>query len=179
MILSTGHYQSMIMQHLSGENACKNLDSCINSKIQSDLLRFLRKYKMCFTEPGWKFLNDKHHEVSDFYGLPRIHKSIIIESAINTQNREFIEIFESNDLKLEPIVVSPKCPKRKLSQLIDILLKSFLKHIKSFIHDSLDFVNKCPGDVDEDTEIVMFGIISLYTIIFHKFGLEAIDYFFD
>ena len=30
---------------------------------------------MCFTEPEWKFLNDKNHEVSKFYELPRIHKS--------------------------------------------------------------------------------------------------------
>ena len=44
VILSTGHYQSMIMQHLLDENTYKKLDSCIDSKIQSDLLRFLRKY---------------------------------------------------------------------------------------------------------------------------------------
>ena len=90
VILSTGHYQSMIMQHLLDENTYKKLDSCIDSKIQSNLLRFLRKYKMCFTEPEWKFLNDKHHEVSNLYGLPKIHKSMIIESTINTQNSEII-----------------------------------------------------------------------------------------
>ena len=28
-------------------------------------------------EPEWKFLNDKHHEVSNFCGLPKIHKSKI------------------------------------------------------------------------------------------------------
>ena len=50
VILSTGHYQSMIMQHLSDENTYKKLDSFIESKIQSKLLRFLRKYKMCFTK---------------------------------------------------------------------------------------------------------------------------------
>ena len=36
VILSTGHYQSMIMQHLLDENTYKKLDSCIDSKIQSD-----------------------------------------------------------------------------------------------------------------------------------------------
>ena len=35
-----------------------------------------------------------------------------------------------------------------------MLLKPFLKHMKSFIRDSLGFLNKCPTDVDEDTEIV-------------------------
>ena len=51
VILPTSHYQSMIMQHLLDENTYKKLDSCINSKIQSDLLKFLKKYKMCFKEP--------------------------------------------------------------------------------------------------------------------------------
>ena len=82
---------------------------------------------MCFTEPEWKFLNDKHHEVANFYMLPKIRKSIIIESAINTQNSEIIGIFKSNDLKLKPVVGGPRCPTRKLSQTIDILLKTFLK----------------------------------------------------
>ena len=25
---------------------------------------FLRQRKMCFTEPEWNFLNDKHHQVA-------------------------------------------------------------------------------------------------------------------
>ena len=49
VVLLKAHYQSMIMQHLSDENTYNKLDSCINGKIQSDLLRFLREYKMCFT----------------------------------------------------------------------------------------------------------------------------------
>ena len=128
------------MQHLLNENTYKKLDSsCIDNKIQSNLLRFLRQHKMCFTEPKWKFLNDKHHEVRNFYGLPKTHESIIIESTINTQSSGIIEVFEPNPLKLRPIVGGPKCPARKLSQLIDLLFKTFLKHISSFIRDSLDF----------------------------------------
>ena len=84
------------------ENTYKKLGSCIDSKIQSNLLRLLRKYKTYFTEPEKKFLNDKQHEGSNFYVLPKIHKSIIAESAIETQNNEIIEIFEPNDLKVEP-----------------------------------------------------------------------------
>ena len=34
---------------------------------------------------------------------------MIIESAINTQNSDIIEIFETNDLQLRPIVGGPKC----------------------------------------------------------------------
>ena len=45
---------------------------------------------MCFTEPESNFLNDKPHEVSNFSPLPKIHKSMLIESVINTQNSEII-----------------------------------------------------------------------------------------
>ena len=51
VILSADHYQSMIMQYLLHENTYKMHGYCIDSKIQNNLLRFLKKYKMCFTEP--------------------------------------------------------------------------------------------------------------------------------
>ena len=106
----------MTMQYLLSENRYKQLDSCINSKMQSNLFRFLRLHKMCFIKLEWEFLNDKHHEVSNFDGLPQIHKSKIKESSINSQNSEVIVIFEPNNLKLRLIVGGPECHARKLSQ---------------------------------------------------------------
>ena len=102
---------------------------------------------------------------------------MFIKSAINAQNSEIDETFEPNDLKLGVIVGGRKCLTRKLIHLIDILLKPFLKHIKSVICDSLHFVNKCPRKVDEDTEIVTFDVVNLYARILHEFGHKAIDYF--
>ena len=83
-------------------------DSCINNKIQSNLLRFLRR-RNAFYKTDWRFLNDKHYEVGN---LPKINKSKIIGSA--TRN-EIIEIYDQNELELRPIVASLKCPTRKLS----------------------------------------------------------------
>ena len=42
--------------------------------------------------------------VSSICGLPKIHKSMVTESAINTQNSEIIEMFDPNHLKLKTIV---------------------------------------------------------------------------
>ena len=64
---------------------------------------------------------------------------MVIESAINTQNSKIIEIFEPNDRKLRPIVDGPKCATVKLNQLTDILLKPFLKRIKSSYLRKLGF----------------------------------------
>ena len=68
---------------------------------------------------------------------------------INTQNSEIIEILKSSHLKVRPI--------SWLSQLIDILSKPFLKILPNFIRDSLDFLIKCPREVDEDSELVTFN----------------------
>ena len=40
---------------------------------------------MCFSKPEWKILNDKHHEVSNFYGLFKIQKSRIIQLKFSNQ----------------------------------------------------------------------------------------------
>ena len=83
----------MIMQHLLDENTYKTLDPCIDNKIHHNLFEVPRTVNICFTEHVWKFLYDKHHEVINLYRLPKIQKSKIIESVINTQKIEIIEIF--------------------------------------------------------------------------------------
>ena len=56
---------------------------------------------------------------------------------MNTQNNEIIEIFEPSDLKLGSIEGGLKCPTRKLTRLVDILLKP---NIKSLTCDDMDFL---------------------------------------
>ena len=41
------------------------------------------------------------------------------------------------------VVIKLYCPTRHLSNLVDILLKTFLIHIKNYIKDNLDFLAKC------------------------------------
>ena len=41
-------------------------------------------------------------------------------------------------------------PKKALSYFLDTFLKSYLKHVKSYIQDSVDFLNKYPREVDPD-----------------------------
>ena len=66
---------------------------------------------------------------------------------------------------------------RKYPKACFMALKPYLKHVKSYIRDSVDFLNKCPREVDPDTEIVTFDVTSLYTSIPHKYGLKALGYF--
>ena len=162
------------MQHLDDASTYKNLDLNIEMKIPKHLKKLLHKYSKCFIESEQKFLNEKSFETSNFYGLPKIHKSKVIEAAIHSQNTEVIEVREPRNLKLRPLVGRTNCPTRRLSYFLDTLLKPYLKHVKSYIRDCVDFLNKCPREVDPDTEIVTFDVTSLYTSISHEYGLRIL-----
>ena len=62
-----------------------------------------------------------------------------------------------------------------LSQLIDITLKPFLIHMKSYAKDYLGFLRKCFRKNNGTTTLVTFDVKSLQTSIPYKYGLEAIS----
>ena len=76
-------------------------------------------------------------------------------------------------------VRKPNCPTRPLSQLIDIILKPLLIHIKSYVKDNLDFWRKCSQKNNDTTTLVKFDVKNLYTSITHDYGLEAISFWID
>ena len=177
VILSKSHYQQMILEHLNDKSTYQKLDKNMDDSVIKNRSKLLKKYDQCFTKDEKKYLNEKYYETSNFYGLPKIHKSELIEKAIKLQKNTYIEQTEPEDLKIRPIVGGPKCPTKNLSSFIDTILKPFLKHIKSYIRDSVDFLNKCQREVDINTKIATFDVVSLYTNIPHEFGLEALDYY--
>ena len=86
------------------------------------------------------------YHTSNFYDLPKIHKSKLIQNAIKEEQKEYVHIIELSDLKLILILIvaGPICLTRPLSNLIDILLKPFfLQHVKSYLKDNLDVLSKC------------------------------------
>ena len=56
------------------------------------------------------------------------------------------------------------------------LLKPFLLDVKSYVKNNLDFLPKCSREYYEDTLLVNFDSVNLYTNIPRTFGLEALIY---
>ena len=166
----------MILSQLSDEKTYKKLNSNPDQAIMKKKAS-IRKYKPLLTDSEYKYLSYNYFETSNFYGRPKIHKSEILHKAIKEQNKELITISEPKDLKLRPIVGGPKCPTRRLSNFLDLILKPLTKHVKSNIKDNIEFLKTCKRNVTDDTVLVTFDVCSLYTNIPHEFGLRAIEYF--
>ena len=164
------HYYSMVVKILQDE---------VNKKVFRHLEKLIAKFSNCLLKEEQDFLTKFSFSISNFYGLPKVHKSKIIQEAIQVQNSEYIKINEPSDLTLRPIVPGPNCPTRHLSNLVDILLKPFLIRIKSYIKDNLDFLAKCSREKKRNTILTTFHVVGPYSNIPHEYGLEAIEYWLD
>ena len=95
-----------------------------------------------------------------FYGLPKIHKSQLINNKCTQIDGEYLELLEPEDLTFRPIVAGPACETHRLSNLIDILLKPFIEKV-SYVRDDIDFLKHIPESVPQNTLLVTFDVASL------------------
>ena len=100
------------------------------------------------------YLKIKNPRTPIFYLLPKIHKQ-------NNPGR--------------PIVSQINGPTSKISQFVDVHLKSSAQTTKSYIKDTTDFLYKLSqiGEIPENSLLVTIDITSLYTNIPHADGIKA------
>ena len=72
-----------------------------------------------------------------------------------------------------PIVAGPRCPTSRLSNFVEILIKLFTFHIRSYLRDTINFLSYLPKTVTESTILVSFDVTSLYTNINHELGVKG------
>ena len=77
---------------------------------------------------------------------------------------------------MRPIVAGPSSPTHRISNFVDIILKPLCKEVQSFLRDGMDFLNHMPSEIDENTLLASFDVVSLYINIPHDLWLEAIGY---
>ena len=114
-----------------------------------------------------------------FYGLPKVHKCNQIKSAIVNQKLEYILCENPADLKFRPIVAGTACPTSRLSHVLDIVLKPFLKYVDSYVRDTVHFLNKLPSKLNTNEIFATFDVVSLYSNIPHDLGRKALNFWLD
>ena len=124
-------------------------------------------------------MDNLEEKTSQFYGLPKIHKSNAIRLACLNTESSVANITHITDLKLTPIVAGPSCLTNRLSNLFDKLLKPLVGGIPSYLKDTTDSLRKLPSTTSENTLLVSFDVESLYSNISHGLGLEALEFWIN
>ena len=94
---------AMVYNQLSTGVTYKRTDRSCDKTVFNKMSELVKKYKSDLTKKEIDYLINFTCQTSNFYGLPKVHKSDIIAKAIEEQNSEYIKIHEPEDLTLRPI----------------------------------------------------------------------------
>ena len=84
-VLSKNYYRAMIYEHLSNQNTYQKLNKNLDPTIMKKLKKLLSKHKSIFTDKEFEYLSETDYNTSNFFELPKIHKSQLITNAIKEQ----------------------------------------------------------------------------------------------
>ncbi|XP_062602971.1 uncharacterized protein LOC134264726 [Saccostrea cucullata] len=180
VIMNNHFYKSKIMDMLQDNNFHKQIHGNDDRQTMKKIKSLIHG-PLCpdVTEKEKDYLVNFDFRESQFYGLPKMHKSAIIKEAIKNQNKEYIICPDPVDLSFRPIVGGPNAPTQRISQLLDILLKPLCKKVTSYVRDDLDFLNHLPSNVNKDAKLVTFDVVSLYTNIPTDLGIQAVKFWME
>ena len=119
-----------------------------------------------------KYILNSNWKSSNFYVLPKIHKSKKIIEEINVNQSICLNMQPPEDLKRRPTVGGPNSPTQGISGLLEKILTPIVSCLKTYVKDDWDFIRKLPSHVDCD-------VAGLYMSIPHDLGLEALSHWTD
>eukprot|EP00106_Octopus_bimaculoides_P014668 XP_014782110.1 PREDICTED: uncharacterized protein LOC106877676 [Octopus bimaculoides] len=178
VLMNTDFYKHLALSLLN-DNSYETITNYKQQKTLKNLITLILQHGQGLTDKEKDYIINFKCKPSLFYGLPKIHKNKSITEACKLSSDIYINIKAPEDLKLKLIIAGTSCETHRLSNFLDILLKPFLSHIKSFIRDDLDMLKHLPKTTNEEAFLVSFVVINLYTNIPHEFGIEAIKFWLE
>ena len=149
VIMDKTYYYEKVMELLNDRETYQEINSNLDKQTHSKIKTLTKRYKHVLKEKECKYLTDFDYQDNNLYGLPKVHKSEEIIKEIRKTKREYVTIHRPKDLKFRLICAGPKGVTSRLSNFVDILLKPFIKHVKSQIRDGIDFLNKLKTETNE------------------------------
>ena len=179
VIMNSSFYEQKINEILNDSETYLHVSNNSDKTVINKIKALVKKYENILTTDESKYLTNFEYKTSMIYGLPKIHKSTIIQNAIKTQQEDFVTIKDPIDLKMRPIVAGTQCPTHRLSNFVNILIQPFLKYVKSYTRDTVHFLNKLPPHIEEDETFATLDVVGLYSNITHDLGLTALKYYLN
>ena len=112
------------------------------------------KHQHCLTKKEFSYVVDFEWKTSNFYALPKIHKSKQIIDKLRHCDSEYIEMSIPSDLQARPVVAGPVSPTQHLSEFLEKILSPIVEHLKSYVKDDWDFLRKFPRHIPPNHEIM-------------------------
>ena len=82
VIMNAKHYLKMISDHLNDETTYKMVESNCDAEVMKGIAKIIEKYKDNLTKKEKEYLIRFSYNTSNFYDLPKIHKSKLIQKVI-------------------------------------------------------------------------------------------------
>ena len=104
-----------IFQHLNDANTYQKIYEKCDNRVMKRTSELTNKYESLLTKAEKLYLTNISLSTSNFYGLPKVHKSKQINEAIQQQNNHNIKIHEADGLTVRPIVGGLNWPTRPVT----------------------------------------------------------------
>ncbi|CAG2235109.1 unnamed protein product [Mytilus edulis] len=140
VIMDKTFYREKVLEQLNDNEYYTKLRKNNDKSTIRKIKRLVKEYSESFTANEIAYLCDFTPKEANFYGLPKIHKSNTIQTAVKHQNKKYIESPNPNDLKLRPIVAGPESTTQRMSHFLDLILKKLCPLIPSYVRDDIDFL---------------------------------------
>ena len=179
-VMSPEFYLNMCVSHLRNEEYYE----CIQDNDPSPLLKnrimaYAKKYENLLTENEYKTLIQKTYKISNFYMLPKLHKSKELNDIILAKNSEYVNVDKILTIEGRPIAAGPCYHTSVVSQILHVIMEPTLSFIKHILKDSFDFIDRIDTQCTVNTILSTCDIKSLYTNIKHDVFYKAIEYWID
>ena len=115
VIMEREYYRDVLVnnQHLNS-SSYEIADLNADKKVFTALGHLIDKHKTCCTKDEIAYLTNFEWKTSEFYVLPKIHKSKTLPIVVSLANSDYIEIEPPDDLTSRPIVAGPASPTQRL-----------------------------------------------------------------
>ena len=152
VVLTPKDYWNMCYRHLSDTTFYNNLDNNDPSTIVQDKVnKFAEKYKSILTNNEYDFLTKRCHKISNFYMLPKLHKSKEINEIIEIKRTEYIQIDEDILIEGRPILAGPVFHTSGISEILHCIMQTALSLIFHIVKDSFDFTQRLEKQCHNNT----------------------------
>ena len=180
VIMDTNFYRDkLIVEDHLHSNTYRQVDNKSDKHCFTKLKCLMDQHRACLKDSEYKYITNFEWRSSNFYGLPKIHKSESIISKVKSCSSTYLHMSTPKDLKVRPVVAGPNAPTQHLSALLEKILKPLVCHQKSYIKDDWDFIRKFPTNISYPCTLYSCDISSLYTSIDLDLGLTALNFWID